>query len=120
MIRGERIPVLRVGEFLLVTVQVDLEDAQVMALQEDVGRKIGETGACGVLLDISGLDVVDSFIGRVLAEIGMMAKLLGAEAVIVGMRPAVALTLVEFGLTLSGVRTALDVEAGMALLNDLV
>jgi rsbT antagonist protein RsbS len=109
----ERIPILRMGEFLLVTIQVDMHDQLAMTLQDDLTGSIQKTGAKGVLIDISSLDVVDSFIGRMLASIATMSKLLDAETVVVGMRPAVAITLVELGLPLSGVSTALDVERGM-------
>ncbi len=112
----ERIPILRMGPFLLVTIQVDLHDRLVMALQDDLTERISRTGANGVLIDISGLDMVDSFMGRMIADIASMSRILDAETVVVGMRPAVAITLVELGLALPGVRTALDVERGMALL----
>jgi rsbT antagonist protein RsbS len=112
----ERIPILRMGEFLLVTIQVDMHDQLALTLQDDLTTRITETGARGVLIDISSLDVVDSFIGRMLGSIATMSRLLDAETVVVGMQPAVAITLVELGLTLNGVRTALDVERGMALL----
>ncbi len=114
----DRIPILRMGEFLLVTIQVDMHDQLAMTLQDDLTERIRRTGAHGVLIDISSLDVVDSFIGRMLAGIASMSRLLDAETVVVGMRPAVAITLVELGLTLAGVRTALDVERGMAVLRD--
>jgi rsbT antagonist protein RsbS len=113
----DRIPILRMGSFLLVTVQVDMHDQLAMALQDDLTHKITETGATGVLIDISSLEIVDSFIGRMVANISAMSKILGAETVIVGMQPAVAITLVELGLSLPGVRTALNVERGMVLLN---
>jgi rsbT antagonist protein RsbS len=112
----ERIPILRMGEFLLVTIQVDMHDQLALTLQDDLTERITRTGAKGVLIDISSLDVVDSFIGRMLGSIATMSRLLDAETVLVGMQPAVAITLVELGLTLSGVRTALDVERGMAVL----
>ena len=112
----QRIPILRMGEFLLVTIQVDMHDRLAMALQDDLTSRIAATGARGVLLDISSLDIVDSFIGRMLANIAAMARVLDAATVVTGMRPAVAITLVELGLALPGVRTALDVEKGMALL----
>jgi rsbT antagonist protein RsbS len=112
----ERIPILRMGEFLLVTIQVDMHDRLVTALQEDLTSQIAASGAHGVLIDISSLDMVDSFIGRMIGTIAGMSRVLDAETVVVGMRPAVAITLVELGLSLPGVRTALDVEKGMVLL----
>jgi rsbT antagonist protein RsbS len=113
----DRIPILKLGEHLLVTVQVDMHDRLAMALQDDLTEKIVTAHARGVLIDISALDVVDSFIGRMLGNIAAMSRILDAETVVVGMRPAVAITLVELGLSLPGVRTALDVERGMALLH---
>jgi rsbT antagonist protein RsbS len=112
----ERVPVLRMGPYLLVTIQVDMHDRLALALQDDLTSQIQATGAHGVLIDISALDVVDSFIGRTIGNIAAMARVLDAETVVTGMRPAVAITLVELGLSLKGVRTALDVEKGMALL----
>jgi rsbT antagonist protein RsbS len=112
----ERIPILRMGDCLLVTVQVDMHDQLVMALQDDLTERIAKTTARGVLIDISGLEIVDSFIGRMIANISSMARVLDAETVVVGMQPAVAITLVELGLALPGVRTALNVERGMRLL----
>jgi rsbT antagonist protein RsbS len=112
----ERIPVLKMGDCLLVTIQVDMHDRLATALQDDLTTKISATRARGVLIDISALDVVDSFIGRMLGNIAAMAQVLDAHTVVVGMRPAVAITLVELGLDLPGVRTALDVEKGMALI----
>lgn len=112
----ERIPILKLGPFLLVTVQVDMHDRLAMQLQDDLTTRISQTGAHGVLIDISSLEVVDSFIGRMLANISAMAKVLDAQTVVVGMQPAVAITLVELGLSLPGVRTALNVERGMELL----
>ena len=112
----ERIPILRMGKLLLVTIQVDMHDRLALALQDDLTSRIVKDGARGVLIDISSLDVVDSFIGRMIGNTAAMARVLDAETVVVGMQPSVAITLVELGLTLSGVRTALDVEKGMALL----
>jgi rsbT antagonist protein RsbS len=112
----ERIPILKMGDLLLVSIQVDMHDQLALALQDDLTDKIAKTGAHGVLIDISAVDVVDSFIGRMIANIASMARILDARTVLVGMQPAVAITLVELGLTLPGVRTALDVERGMALL----
>src|SRR5579883_2853047 len=112
----ERIPILRMGKFLLITIQVDMHDTTALALQDDLMAKIARSGARGVLIDISALDVVDSYIGRMIADISMMSKLLHARTVLVGMRPAVAITLVELGLSLRGVKTALEVEKGMELL----
>jgi rsbT antagonist protein RsbS len=112
----ERIPVLKMGDCLLVTIQVDMHDRLAVALQDDLTAKISSTKARGVLIDISALDVVDSFIGRTLGNIAAMAQVLDAHTVVVGMQPAVAITLVELGLDLPGVRTALDVEKGMALI----
>lgn len=112
----ERIPILRMGDFLLVTIQVDMYDRLAMTLQDDLTNKIAQTGARGVLIDISSLDIVDSFIGRVLSNISAMASILDATTVVVGMQPAVAITLVELGLSLQGVKTALNVERGMEML----
>jgi rsbT antagonist protein RsbS len=112
----ERIPILKMGEYLLVTIQVDMHDRLAMTLQDDLTQKIVDARARGVLIDISALEMVDSFIGRMLGDIAAMSRVLDAETVVVGMRPAVAITLVELGLSLKGVRTALDVERGMALL----
>jgi len=113
---NERIPILRIGDYLLVTIQVDMHDQLAVSLQENLGEKIETTGAKGVLLDISALDIVDSFIGRMIANISSMSRVLGANTVVVGMQPAVAITLVELGLTLPGVQTALNAERGMDLL----
>jgi rsbT antagonist protein RsbS len=112
----ERIPILRMGSFLLVTIQVDMHDRLALTLQDDLMTQIRDTSARGVLIDISALDVVDSFIGRMIGNIAAMARILDADTVVTGMQPAVAITLVELGLSLPGVRTALDVERGMALL----
>ena len=112
----ERIPILKMGEFLLITIQVDMHDRLALALQDDLTERIIQTGARGVLIDISALDVVDSFTGRLLGNIAAMSRLLDAETMIVGMQPAVAMTLVELGLSLEGVRTALNVELGMEAL----
>ena len=112
----ERIAILQMGKFLLVTIQVDMHDRLAMALQDDLTSAITRTGALGVLIDISSLTMVDSFIGRMLANISAMSKILDAETVVVGMQPAVAITLVELGLELTGIRTALNVDKGMGLL----
>ncbi len=115
----ERIPILKMGEFLLVSIQVDMHDRLALALQEDLTNRISETGARGVLIDISSLEIVDSFIGRMISNIAGMARIMDAETVVVGMRPAVAITLVELGLSMPGVRTALNVEKGMDLLRTI-
>ena len=112
----ERIPILKMGDYLLVTIQVDMHDRLAMTLQDDLTARIVTHRSKAVLIDISSLEMVDSFIGRMLANIAAMSKVLDAETVVVGMRPAVAITLVELGMPLKGVRTALDVEKGMALL----
>jgi len=112
----EQIPVLKLGEFLLVSIQVELHDELVMSLQDDLTSRIERTHAKGVLIDISALEIVDSFIGRTLGHIAAMARVMDATTVLVGMRPAVAITLVELGMSLHGIRTALDVDKGMALL----
>lgn len=112
----ERIPILKVGQFLLVTIQVDMHDRLALTLQDDLTSQIVRHRARGVLIDISTLEMVDSFIGRMLGSIAGMASLLDAQTVVVGMRPSVAITLVELGLSLQGIRTALDVEKGMAVL----
>ena len=112
----ERIPILKMGSFLLVTIQVDMHDELAMTLQEDLTNRVVKDRARGVLIDISSLEVVDSFIGRMIANIAGMARMLDAETVLVGMRPAVAITLVELGMSLPGVRTALNVNKGMAIL----
>jgi rsbT antagonist protein RsbS len=113
----ERIPILKMGTFLLVSIQVDMHDRLALQLQDDLTTRIADTGARGVLIDISALEMVDSFIGRMLGNIAAMSRVLDAETVVVGMRPAVAITLVELGMSLSGVRTALTVEQGMDLLS---
>src|ERR1700730_11626510 len=112
----DRIPILKMGNFLMVTIQVDMHDQLASALQDDLTNKIAKVNAKGVLIDISSLDIVDSFIGRMLANTSAMARLLDAHTVVVGMQPAVAITLVELGLNLTGVKTALDVEKGILLL----
>src|ERR671921_1542320 len=112
----DRIPILKLGRALLVTVQVDMHDRLALALEEDLSARIVATGAKGVLIDISGLEIVDSFMGRMLDNIAAVARMLDADTVVVGMRPAVAITLVELGLSLSGVKTALNVDKGMALI----
>ena len=116
----ERIPILKMGAYLLVTIQVDMHDQLAMTLQDDLTNRIARERARGVLIDISSLDVVDSFIGRMIANISGMARVLDAETVVVGMQPSVAITLVELGLPLEGVHTALNVEKGMALLEQRV
>ena len=112
----DRIPILRMGDFLLVTIQVDMHDRLAMTLQDDLTSRIEKTGAKGVLIDISALEMVDSFIGRMIANISGMSRILDARTVLVGMQPAVAITLVELGLSLEGVQTALDVDRGMRML----
>lgn len=112
----ERIPILKLGSFLLVTIQVDMHDQLALALQDDLTARIVRDRAAGVLIDISALDIVDSFIGRMLGNIAGMARVLDAETVVVGMQPSVAITLVELGLSLSGIRTALNIDRGMELL----
>ena len=111
-----RIPILQMGSTLLVTIQLDMQDQMALALQDDLANKISETAAKGVLIDISALEIVDSFVGRMLASISGISRILDATTVVVGMQPAVAITLVELGLSLEGVRTALNVERGMELL----
>jgi len=112
----DRIPILKLGRALLVSIQVDIHDRLAKALEEDLSERIVATGAKGVMIDISGLEIVDSFMGRMLDNIAAVSRLLDADTVVVGMRPAVAITLVELGLSLNGVKTALDVERGMALI----
>ena len=116
----DRIPILKMGPFLLVTIQVDMHDRLALQLQDDLTERITSSGAKGVLIDISALEMVDSFIGRMIANIAGMARVLDAHTVVTGMQPAVAITLVELGLTLTGVRTALNVERGMLLLRSFV
>ena len=116
----ERIPILKMGDFLLVTIQVDMHDQLAMTRQDDLSERINKTSARGVLIDISALDMVDSFIGRMIGTISGLSKIMDAETVLVGMQPAVAITLVELGLTLPGVSTALNVERGMKLLQERV
>ena len=113
----ERIPILKMGDCLLVTIQVDMHDRLATTLQDDLTERIAVTKAKGVVIDISALEIVDSFIGRMLANIAAMSRVLDARTVVVGMQPAVAITLVELGLSLPGVQTALDVEKGMALIS---
>ncbi|WP_299707370.1 STAS domain-containing protein [uncultured Pontibacter sp.] len=113
----ERIPILKMGPFLLVTIQIDLYDRLALTLENDLINMVSQTGARGVLIDISAVSIVDSFMGRILGNIASMSRIMDAETVVVGMQPAVAITLVELGLTLQGVHTALNVEKGMELLN---
>jgi rsbT antagonist protein RsbS len=113
----ERIPILKMGPYLLVSIQVDMHDRLALQLQDDLTERIAATGAHGVLIDISSLEMVDSFIGRMLGNIAAMSRVLDATTVVVGMQPAVAITLVELGMSLPGVRTALNIEQGMALLD---
>ena len=116
----DRIPILKMGNSLLVSIQVDMHDRLAMALQEDLTSRIAETRARGVLIDISALEMVDSFMGRMLGNIASMSRILDAQTVVVGMRPAVAITLVELGLSLPGIRTALNVDAGLALMREVL
>jgi rsbT antagonist protein RsbS len=116
----DKIPILKMGEFLLVTIQVDLYDRLALALESDLINMVSKTEARGVLIDISAVSIVDSFMGRILGNIASMSKIMDAETVVVGMQPAVAITLVELGLTLTGVHTALDVEKGMELLRNKI
>ncbi|HZH00512.1 MAG TPA: STAS domain-containing protein [Flavisolibacter sp.] len=116
----DRIPILRMGKFLLVTIQIDLYDRLATTLESDLVQMVNKTGARGVLIDISALSIVDSFMGRILGNIGSMSKIMDAETVVVGMQPAVAITLIELGLELKGVHTALNVEKGMELLSQKI
>ena len=116
----DKIPILRMGKFLLVTIQVDLYDRLALNLESDLVQMVSKTGAQGVLIDISALSIVDSFMGRILGNIGNMSKILDAETVVVGMQPAVAITLIELGLELQGVYTSLNVEKGMELLRSKI
>lgn len=116
----DRIPILKVGDCLLVTIQVDMHDQLAMTLQEDLTAQIAKHASKGVLIDISSLEIVDSFIGRMLANIAAMSRVLDAQTVLTGMQPAVAITLVELGMSLSGVRTALNVERGLELLREFI
>ncbi|MGW1183036.1 STAS domain-containing protein [Streptomyces drozdowiczii] len=113
---SERVPVLKIGDVLLVSIQVELEDQVVLELQDDLASRIVETGATGVVIDITAVEIVDSFVGRMLATTASISRLLDAQTVVVGMRPAVAITLVELGLSLGGVRTALTLEKGLEIL----
>ena len=113
----DQVPILKIGQTLFVSIQIDLQDESVMLLQEDLAAELAATGARGVIIDITAVEIVDSFIGRMLATIGSISRLFDAETVIVGMRPAVAITLTELGLSLNGVRTALNAEKGLAILN---
>jgi rsbT antagonist protein RsbS len=115
----ERVPIVKIGEILYVSIQIDLQDDSVLQLQEDLADELVATRARGVIIDITAVEIVDSFIGRMLTMIGSMSRLFDAETVLVGMRPAVAITLTELGLTLDGVRTALNAEKGMRLLGSL-
>jgi rsbT antagonist protein RsbS len=115
-VSGDRIPILRMGRCLLVTIQVDMHDQLAMTLQNDLAEAISKHGAKGLLIDISALEIVDSFIGRMIANTAAMSRVLDADTVVVGMQPAVAITLVELGLSLPGIHMALDVERGIALL----
>ncbi|MGC9668575.1 STAS domain-containing protein [Planosporangium sp. 12N6] len=114
----DRVPILKLGDVLLISIQVDLDDRTAIQLQEDIAERIVASGTHGVIIDITGLDVVDSFVGRMLSSIASVSRVLGADTVVVGMRPAVAITLVELGLSLSGVRTALNVERGLRMLEE--
>ncbi|MFI7382551.1 STAS domain-containing protein [Streptomyces sp. NPDC049813] len=114
----DRVPILKIGDVLLVSIQTDLEDQMVLDLQEDLSQRIVDTNARGVIIDISALEIVDSFVGRMLATNAAMSRILGSTTIVCGMRPAVAITLVELGLSLNGVRTALNLEQGLALLRN--
>lgn len=116
----EQIPIMKIGDCLLVSIQVDMHDRMAMTLQDDLTNRIVATSARGVMIDISALEIVDSFIGRMLNNIASMSRVLDAVTVVVGMRPAVAITLVELGLTLTGVRTALNVDRGLALIREII
>jgi rsbT antagonist protein RsbS len=116
----DKIPILRMGAFLLVTIQVDLYDRLALTLEADLVQMVNKTGAKGVLIDISAVSIVDSFMGRIIGNIASMSKILDAETVVVGMQPAVAITLIELGLPLKGVHTALDMERGMDLLKSMI
>jgi rsbT antagonist protein RsbS len=113
----ERVPIVKIGRTLFVSIQTDLEDESVLRLQEDLADELVKTGASGVIIDITALEIVDSFIGRMLTMIGSISRLFDAETVLVGMRPAVAITLTELGLSLRGVRTALNADKGLEMLN---
>jgi rsbT antagonist protein RsbS len=113
----DRVPILKIGQTLFVSIQIDLQDQSVVQLQEDLAEELVATRATGVIIDITAVEIVDSFIGRMLATIGSISRLFDADTVLVGMRPAVAITLVELGLSLEGVRTALDAEQGLRMLN---
>ncbi len=115
---SERVPILKIGRVLLVSIQVDLSDDMTLTLQDDLANRIVETASSGVVIDISALEIVDTFIGRMLATIASMSRVLDAETVVVGMRPAVAITLTELGLSLGGVRTALNAEKAFAMLRE--
>ncbi|MGW0803362.1 STAS domain-containing protein [Nonomuraea sp. NPDC002799] len=114
----DRVPVLKLGDILIVSIQIDLQDQGVLVLQEDLADAVVKTGARGVIIDITAVEIVDSFIGRMLSTIASISRMLDAETIVVGMRPAVAITLVELGLSLGGVRTALNLEKGVAMLQD--
>ena len=116
----DRIPILKLGQFLLVTIQVDLYDRLALTLESDLVQMVNKTGARGVLIDISAVEIVDSFMGRIIGNIASMSKILDAQTVVVGMQPAVAITLIELGLPLQGVHTALNVDRGMALLQSMI